>query len=65
MTQTPGENSAQPQNPAQSQPAQPQPAQERDPLREAFVDVRTQIAKAVVGQDEAVTGMLIALLCQG
>lgn len=85
MTQTPGENSAQPQQPAQpqqapsqeqpQQPAQPQqaqpmqapqqPAQERDPLREAFVDVRTQIAKAVVGQDEAVTGMLIALLCQG
>ncbi|GAA1528576.1 MULTISPECIES: AAA family ATPase [Brevibacterium] len=79
MTQTPGENSAQqptqaqsaqsqptqPQPPQQSQPAQPQPAQERDPLREAFVDVRTQIAKAVVGQDEAVTGMLIALLCQG
>ncbi|SMX68362.1 MoxR-like ATPase [Brevibacterium sp. 239c] len=60
---------AEPSQPAQSQAAQPgqpqQAAQERDPLREAFVDVRTQIAKAVVGQDEAVTGMLIALLCQG
>jgi MoxR-like ATPase len=36
-----------------------------DPLRDAFNGVRTEIAKAVVGQDQAVTGMLIALLCQG
>lgn len=41
------------------------PQAEHDPVREAFTGVRTEIAKAVVGQDQAVTGMLIALLCQG
>ncbi|WP_413774231.1 AAA family ATPase [Brevibacterium sp. JSBI002] len=41
------------------------PQAEPDPVREAFTGVRTEIAKAVVGQDQAVTGMLIALLCQG
>jgi MoxR-like ATPase len=34
-------------------------------LRESFARVRTEVAKAVVGQDGAVTGMLIALLCGG
>ncbi|MGO2036208.1 MAG: AAA family ATPase [Brevibacterium sp.] len=57
---------AEPQPAQQVQEAQQvQQPQEADPLREAFAGVRTQIAKAVVGQDEAVTGMLIALLCQG
>jgi MoxR-like ATPase len=34
-------------------------------LREAFSRVRTEVGKAVVGQDAAVTGLLIALLCGG
>jgi MoxR-like ATPase len=34
-------------------------------LRESFANVRTEVGKAVVGQDGAVTGMLIALLCGG
>jgi MoxR-like ATPase len=34
-------------------------------LREAFALVRTEVGKAVVGQDGAVTGMLIALLADG
>jgi MoxR-like ATPase len=34
-------------------------------LRESFARVRTEVGKAVVGQDGAVTGMLIALLCGG
>lgn len=34
-------------------------------LRESFAAVRTEVGKAVVGQDGAVTGMLIALLCGG
>ena len=33
--------------------------------RQALKAVRTEVAKAVVGQDAAVTGMVIALLCQG
>ncbi|WP_207454729.1 AAA family ATPase [Herbiconiux sp. SYSU D00978] len=34
-------------------------------LRQAFGRVRTEVAKSVVGQDGAVTGLLIALLAQG
>ncbi|MEY2847948.1 MAG: hypothetical protein RI885_613 [Actinomycetota bacterium] len=34
-------------------------------LRDAFTRVRTEVGKAVVGQDGAVTGLLIALLCGG
>src|SRR5699024_2091547 len=49
MTQSPQEHTA---------PPRP------DPVREAFNGVRTEIGKAVVGQDQAVTGMLIALLCR-
>ncbi|MBE8146130.1 MoxR family ATPase [Brevibacterium casei] len=36
-----------------------------DPPRAAFAAVRAEIGKAVVGQDDAVTGLLLALLCQG
>jgi MoxR-like ATPase len=34
-------------------------------LREAFASVRTEVSKAVVGQDAAVTGLMIALLAGG
>src|SRR4051812_8431450 len=34
-------------------------------LRDKFALVRSEVGKAVVGQDGAVTGMLIALLCGG
>lgn len=34
-------------------------------LREAFMTVRTEVGKAVVGQDAAVTGLMIALLSGG
>lgn len=43
----------------------PPVSQEPDPVRQAFHDVRREVAKAVVGQDATVTGMLIALLCRG
>ncbi|MDQ6752618.1 MAG: MoxR family ATPase [Actinomycetota bacterium] len=36
-----------------------------DPVRQALLDVRREVAKAVVGQDSTVTGMLIALLARG
>ncbi len=51
-------------------PAEPGPAQpgslsgQRDP-RDALSAVRTEVGKAVVGQDGVITGLLIALLCQG
>lgn len=34
-------------------------------LRSAFAALRAEVAKAVVGQDAAVTGLVIALLCRG
>ncbi len=34
-------------------------------LREALGAVRTEVGRAVVGQDAAVTGLMIALLCRG
>jgi len=36
-----------------------------DEARRALTAVRAEVAKAVVGQDSAVTGLVIALLCQG
>ena len=36
-----------------------------DPARDALVRLRAEVAKAVVGQDAAVTGLLIGLLCRG
>ncbi len=60
-----------PAAPHSPRPAAPQPpAPERtDPdaarLREAVGRVRTEVGKAVVGQDGAVSGLLIALLARG
>ncbi|MEO3798812.1 MoxR family ATPase [Nonomuraea sp. B1E8] len=36
-----------------------------DSAREALAALRTEVSKAVVGQDAVVTGMVIALLCRG
>ena len=38
---------------------------ESDRLRTALTEVRAEVAKAVVGQDAAVTGLVVALLCRG
>lgn len=43
-------------------PAVPEPSPE---LREALGAVRAEVGRAVVGQDAAVTGLVIALLCRG
>ena len=60
--------------------SRPTPAQPPDPtappqngphghrqstLRATFADVRTEVGKAVVGQDGAVTGLIVALLAGG
>lgn len=44
--------------------AQPDPSAS-DPLRTALSRVRAEVGKAVVGQDSAVTGLIIALLARG
>ena len=36
-----------------------------DGARDALIALRAEVAKAVVGQDAAVTGLVIALLCRG
>jgi MoxR-like ATPase len=52
--------------PNQTLPHQAPPAHAAvDPVRQSLLDVRREVAKAVVGQDAAVTGMLIALLARG
>jgi MoxR-like ATPase len=43
----------------------PAPAPEADSARSALEALRSEIAKAVVGQDAAVTGLVVALLCRG
>jgi MoxR-like ATPase len=55
-----------------SQPLSPPPAppssaerESADAAREALIRLRAEVAKAVVGQDAAVTGLAIALLCRG
>ncbi|WP_308468164.1 AAA family ATPase [Rathayibacter soli] len=49
---------------ATSTPAAPAPAVP-NPLRGALAQVRTEVGKAVVGQDGAITGLIIALLARG
>jgi MoxR-like ATPase len=49
---------------AGSLPEPPEPPGAGGP-RAALTAVRAEIAKAVVGQDQAVTGLVIALLCRG
>ena len=58
-------------DPTSGQPAAERPQAATPPtapsqeLRSALAAVRTEVGKAVVGQDAAVTSLLIALLCQG
>jgi len=49
---------------ADDSPAQPRPSGPGDP-RQALDALRREVGKAVVGQDAAVTGLVIALLCRG
>jgi MoxR-like ATPase len=49
-----------------AEPAAPaEPPQPSLELRRALAGVRTEVGKSVVGQDSAVTSLLIALLCSG
>lgn len=69
MTDTPSTPAPPPADPsaAGAHPAGAEPT--ADPAgadaRAALVRVRDEVAKAVVGQDAAVAGMLVALLCRG
>ena len=50
---------------AQPAAAGPGAAPPPDAAREALMALRSEVGKAVVGQDAAVTGLVIALLCRG
>ena len=69
----PEQSPALPQAEAPANPPAAPPAPQGPPpqsalsaeLRQRLGKVRTEVAKAVVGQDAAVTGLVIALLCRG
>lgn len=43
----------------------PGPQPSADTARQALIALRSEVAKAVVGQEETITGLVIALLCRG
>ena len=53
-----------PTRPRKAAPRRRIAAPASDP-RDALLALRTEVAKAVIGQDAAVTGLVIALLCRG
>ena len=63
--ETPAPAPAPPSPPVGDGPAPAEPAAPSVELRSALAGVRTEVGKAVVGQDSAVTSLLIALLCSG
>ncbi|SEH60080.1 MoxR-like ATPase [Mycolicibacterium rutilum] len=48
-----------------TEPEPSKPAEDQDAARTALLALRDEIAKAVVGQDAVVSGLVIALLCRG
>ena len=46
-------------------PAPPLPAEQAAGPRDALAAVRGEVGKAVIGQDQVLTGLLICLLCRG
>ncbi|QHT58320.1 MoxR family ATPase [Cellulomonas sp. H30R-01] len=63
--QAPAADPAPSSAPAPAPVSPPAPAAPSVALRSALADVRLEVAKAVVGQDAAVSGLVIALLCRG
>ena len=61
----PPEPSAPPSAPPPAHLASAPPAAPSEELRAGFAALRAEVGKAVVGQDPAVTGLVIALLCRG
>ncbi|WP_062071658.1 AAA family ATPase [Demequina sediminicola] len=68
MTETPGIPEAAPTPDSASEPApapSPGPGPSGSDPRQALGAVRTEVSRAVVGQDQVLTGLVIALLCRG
>ena len=51
--------------PSLNEPSLNEPTVDQDTARKALLDLRSEISKAVVGQDAVVSGLVIALLCRG
>jgi MoxR-like ATPase len=51
--------------PAKKASARARGASSPDSAREALIALRSEVGKAVIGQDATVTGLVIALLCRG
>jgi len=64
-THTPGEQTPPPPPPAAAPVAQAPAPPPPDSPRARLVALREEVAKAVVGQEAAVTGLVIGLLCRG
>jgi len=62
---TPAPAAAPPAPPGPPAPPSDGPITPSEPLRAGFATLRAEVGKAVVGQDAAVTGLVIALLCRG
>ncbi|MFD0805445.1 AAA family ATPase [Nocardioides caeni] len=67
LTGTPSPQPPQPPEPGSGTTPPPPPtgAGADDAVRDRLLAVRQEVAKAVVGQDAAVSGLLVALLCGG
>src|SRR5690625_6838695 len=52
-------------SPAPAAAPPPAPSSSGSPARQRLATIRDEVAKAVVGQDAAVTGLVIGLLCRG
>ncbi|WP_018635353.1 AAA family ATPase [Parafrankia elaeagni] len=64
--QTPAVQGPGGQTPAGQTPAvQGPPRPDAEGARQALIELRHEVAKAVVGQDAAVSGLVIALICHG
>lgn len=62
----PGQPDQPAQPPEPTQAAAPEPVvNTENAVRSSLLALRTEVAKSVVGQDAAVTGLVIALLCRG
>jgi MoxR-like ATPase len=60
-----GEPAAAPEPSRVFEPGSPAPDHEARQAREALERVRAEVSKAVVGQEMAITGLVLALLCRG
>jgi MoxR-like ATPase len=65
VSDNPLDPAASPPVPAQAAPASPVAPAPASDARDSLARLRAEVGKAVIGQDQIVTGLVIALLCKG